>query len=86
MVKQAWKKTETYIVIALLGAGIDLINKVLTTPASALGLPPQYAAIVAAVLAAACPALAAYFAKLRHDAYAAGGIPDPNPDDQAAKS
>lgn len=74
--KPAFKKLETYLIIALLGGMMDLVHLIVSGAGSVL--PPQYGAIVAAVLSLAAPALLGYFAKLRHDAYVSAGLPDPS--------
>jgi len=78
MVKPSWKKLETYIIIALLGSAMYFVNAIVSAPPGALGLPPQYATIIAGLLATGAPILLGYFAKLRHDAYAKADIPDPD--------
>lgn len=77
-VKPSWKKLETWLITASIGYAMYLVNKIVSDGPGALGLPPQYSALVATVLAAGAPALLAWFAKLRHDAYANAGLQDPN--------
>lgn len=76
-VKPSWQKLETYLVIALSSAMIWLLHFILVN-VNSLGIPGPYATILATALGICSTAIVGYFTKLRHDAYAGAGLPDPD--------
>lgn len=74
-VKPFWKKTEAYLFVGVT-TGIAAITEQVLHMAPDL-LPPQYKMLAVSVLGLCGSSLMAYVLKLRHDAYANAGLPDP---------